>query len=241
MADTAITIITDALLDLGVISDGETPTASQAAGGLRKLNNLIDAWNIDNMLVYGAVQNIFPLVGGQAVYTMGTGGNFNIARPNRVMSAFIRDTSLPLAQRYDQEITIFNDQEYAELPFKNWTGQYPFMGIYIDSSYPLLNVYVNPIPTNSQYQLVIWTEGIIGNLTLDQVISLPPGYKRALTANLVVELAASYGQPVASTTALIASSSKTDIRNLNMQFNSLNIDPRLLGYGKYDIASNRYL
>ena len=240
MAYTALTIITDALLDLGVIAGEETPAASDASGGLRKLNNLLDAWNIDPTLAYGAYENVFNLTPNQGVYTLGAGGDFNIPRPNRFLSAYIRDTSLPVEQRYDQPIEIFNDQEYADLPYKAWTSTYPFLGIFIDSTFPLQNVYLNPVPNSSQYQLVLWTEGVLSNLTLDQVISLPPGYKRALTANLTIELAAQYGQPVAQTTAMIASSSKADIRALNQQFNTLSLPRQLTGGGWYMIESNRY-
>jgi len=58
MADTALTIITDSLLDIGVLADEEVPTASQAAGALRKLNNLIDSWNIESLIEFPAVDPV---------------------------------------------------------------------------------------------------------------------------------------------------------------------------------------
>jgi hypothetical protein len=41
---TNIQIISDALLDLGVINESETPSAEQGSHALRKLNEMLEAW-----------------------------------------------------------------------------------------------------------------------------------------------------------------------------------------------------
>jgi hypothetical protein len=41
---TNIELITDALLDLGVINESETPTAEQGQHALRKLNQMLEKW-----------------------------------------------------------------------------------------------------------------------------------------------------------------------------------------------------
>lgn len=226
MVETARTLVTNALLDLGVIAEGETPTASQAVGGLRKLNNMIDAWNIENLMVYGSTQNVFPLVSNDGVYTLGTGGDFNIPRPDNIISAYVRDSSLPAAQIYDFPLYIYNTQEYADVRLKGLTTALP-QGVYFDDSFPLINVYVYPVPSTAQYSLVIWTPGILPTLTLDTVISLAPGYKRALESNLVIELAASYERQPPQTVISIAQSSKADLKTKNFQLGELQIDDRL--------------
>lgn len=43
MTDT-ITIISDALLELGVINESETPSAEQGSHALRKLNQMLEEW-----------------------------------------------------------------------------------------------------------------------------------------------------------------------------------------------------
>jgi len=42
---TNIELITDALLELAVINESETPSAEQAAGALRRLNQLMEEWD----------------------------------------------------------------------------------------------------------------------------------------------------------------------------------------------------
>ena len=230
MAYTALTIITDALVDIGVLADEETPTAAQAAGGLRKLNNMIESWNIESLLVYGSFPNVFPLVSNQGVYTLGAGGNFNIPRPNYIVYASVRDQSLPVAQRLDYPLYIYTDQEYAEVSLKGLTGSLP-LGVYFDQTFPLINTYVFPVPSTGQYSLVIWTQGIIGELLLNDTIDLAAGYKRALTANLCEELAPSYGLEVPSSVQKMAIESKAALKLKNFQLNELSIDPKLTGRG----------
>lgn len=231
MADTALDIITNALLDLGVLADEETPTASQAAGGLRKLNNLIESWNIENLMLYGASQDVFSLVANQTAYTIGAGGDFNIPRPNNITSAYIRDMNQPAATRVDFPLYIYTQQEYADYALKGMTNNF-LWGVYFDTDYPFITAYFTPVPATSQYSFVMWTDNIITSLTLNQTISLAPGYARALEANLAVELAASYGVDIPPSVAAIAISSKADLKTKNFDLNELQIDDRLEG-GSY--------
>lgn len=236
MVDTARTIVTDALRDAGVVADEETPTASQVVGGLRKFNNMIDAWNIDNLLVYGSTQYVFPFVPNKGTYTLGPGGDFNMPRPNSITSAYIRDTTLPLDQQMDYEIKIFNNNEYADIPWKNMQSTYPFMGVWFDDSFPLINVKVVPVPTTNQYSLVFWVNGIISNFALNDPILLAPGYKRALTANLVIELCDSYSIEPRASTVRIAGESKQGLMRQNVQIDELYTG----GWRGYDVLTNRY-
>lgn len=49
MAKTNISVITDALRDLNVISETETPSAEQGAHALRLLNEMMEAWDEDGV------------------------------------------------------------------------------------------------------------------------------------------------------------------------------------------------
>lgn len=239
MVDTALTLITDALLDLGVLADEELPTASQSAGGLRKLNNMLEAWNIDDLLVYSSTERVLPLVSNQSTYTIGTGGDLNIPRPNFITSAYVRDTLLPVDQRVDIPLYMFNNQEWADVPFKGQVTTYPYNGIWFDQTFPLITAHVNPVPATSQYSVVFWESGILTNMNINTVIILPPGYKRAITSNLCLELAPSYQVEVPADVRDIATKSKGQLSVKNLQINELSIDPRLCG-GLYNILTNRY-
>jgi len=233
MAYTALNLITDVLLDMGVIADQETPTAAQSTGALVKLNDLIESWNLDPQKLYGSTQYILPFVANQASYTIGSGGDLNISRPNQITQAFVRNTFAVATQQQDIPITILNDQQWADIPVKGQVGTYPY-AVWFDMTYPLITAYITPIATGSNYSLVIWDNNDNAALTLSTVLSLPPGYKRALKYGLYIELATGYQIPVPQEIANLAATSKMSIDRQNLQINQLETTCAT----RYDILSN---
>jgi hypothetical protein len=233
MAYTTLNLITDVLLDMGVIADQQTPTAAQSTGALVKLNDLIESWNLDPQKLYGATQHIIPFVANQATYTIGSGGDLNIARPNDITAAFVRSTFASPTQQQDIPITILNDQQWADIPVKGQVGSYPY-AVWFNMTFPLITAYITPIANLTNYSLVLWDKNDNGTLALNTVLSLPAGYKRALKYGLFIELAPSYQIPVSQEIATLAVTSKMSIDRQNLQINTLETS----GATRYDILSN---
>ena len=233
MAYTALNLITDVLLDMGVLADQQTPTAAQSVGALTKLNDLIESWNLDPQKLYGATQYILPFVPNQVSYTIGTGGDLNIPRPNDITAAFVRSTFQVPSQQQDIPITILNDQQWADIPVKEMVGTYPY-AVWFNMTYPLITAYITPIATSANYSLVFWDKNDNATLSLNTVLSLPSGYKRALKYGLFIELAAGYQIPVPDSIASLAVTSKLSIDRQNLQINTLETS----GATRYDILSN---
>jgi len=234
MAYTALNLITDVLLDMGVIADQEVPTAAQSVGALTKLNDLIESWNLDPQKLYGATQSILPFVANQATYTIGLGGNLNIARPNNITAAFVRNTTATPSQQQDIPITTLTDQQWADIPVKGMTGTFPY-AVWFNMTNPLIVAHVTPIPTGSNYSLVVWDNNDNALLALNTVLALPPAYKRALKYGLFIELAAGYQLPVPESIGALAATSKLSIDRQNIQINTLETSCPI----RYDILSNR--
>lgn len=237
MAYTALNLITDVLLDMGVIADEQTPTNSQAVGALTKLNDLIESWNIDTDAVYGANQYILPMVAGQQTYTIGAGGNLDIPRPTLITQAFVRNITAPLTYQTDWPIPILTNQQWANIPQKGFTSSYPFLGVWFDNTFPLITAYLSPIPINSSYSLVFWAEALNSTLSINTILQLPPGYKRALKYALYTELAPGYQIDIPEEVANKAITSKNQIDRYNMQINELKTSER----GFYNITNNRII
>jgi hypothetical protein len=66
-----IDIISRALKDIGALEAGETPTSEAATDALDMLNDLIDQWSNEDMMVYNTTEIIFPVIAGQTQYTIG--------------------------------------------------------------------------------------------------------------------------------------------------------------------------
>ena len=66
-----IDIISRALKDIGALEAGETPTPEAAQDAFDMLNDLVDQWSNEDMMVYNTTEIIFPLISGQVQYTIG--------------------------------------------------------------------------------------------------------------------------------------------------------------------------
>ena len=77
MATKPIDIISRALKDIGALEAGETPTPESAQDAFDMLNDLVDQWSNEDMMVYYKSEIVFPIVSGQTQYTIGPTGNIN--------------------------------------------------------------------------------------------------------------------------------------------------------------------
>lgn len=66
-----IDIISRALKDIGALEAGETPTPDAAKDAFEMMNDLIDQWSNENMMVYNVTEIICPVIAGQVQYTIG--------------------------------------------------------------------------------------------------------------------------------------------------------------------------
>jgi hypothetical protein len=69
-----IDIITRAMKDIGAIASAEVPSANEAQDALDMLNDMIDQWSNEDMMVFYKTEIVFPITPGQTQYTIGPGG-----------------------------------------------------------------------------------------------------------------------------------------------------------------------
>jgi hypothetical protein len=66
-----IDIISRSLKDIGALEAGEQPSADSAQDAFEMMNDLIDQWSNEDMMVFNITEIIFPVVSGQVQYTIG--------------------------------------------------------------------------------------------------------------------------------------------------------------------------
>jgi len=69
-----IDIISRSLKDIGALEAGENPTPEAAQDAFDMLNDMVDQWSNEDMMVYYKNEIIFPITNGQTQYTIGPGG-----------------------------------------------------------------------------------------------------------------------------------------------------------------------
>lgn len=224
---TVFDVIVSAMQNIGAIAIEEVPTAAEAQSAFNDLNNMIQMWNTESLMIYDIVTEVFPYVAGQSVYTMGTGGNFNTNRPVRIEGAWTRDSQ---GNDYSMQVTE-NFEDYASIVSKYTTSTLPTI-LYDDGNFPLKNLTLWPVPSSGAFSLVLWSwKAIMSFSNLTDVLSLPPGYQTAIEFGLSVYISPKYGKPITPDLARMAAESKAQIKRINTVVDEMNFDDTLMGKG----------
>lgn len=220
-------LITGSLRDLGALGVAEVASADEANDALMVLNQMLGIWQTESLMVYSRTEQNFPYISGQRTYTVGPGGDLNIPRPIRIDAAYARNPQLN-----DLDIYVCKSfQDYADIVSKGAQSTL-ITAIYYDPTYPLGTLYVWPIPSDSSYSLVLWLWGVLSTYTsVNNVVSLPPGYELAIRANLAVHLSPRYGRPVSNELAMMANQSKAQLKRTNVDVPTMGFDRSLGGSG----------
>jgi len=78
-------IVSRALKDIGALEAGETPTPDAAKDAFDMMNDMIDQWSNENMMVFNVTEIICPVIAGQTQYTIGP----NPSTQNFIGASFI--------------------------------------------------------------------------------------------------------------------------------------------------------
>jgi hypothetical protein len=89
-----IDIISRALKDIGALEAGEVPDAFQAQDAFDMLNDLIDQWSNESMMVSYKTEIIFPITSGQTQYTIGPSGQIGAVFAGSIAGTTLTVTSI---------------------------------------------------------------------------------------------------------------------------------------------------
>jgi hypothetical protein len=116
-------------------------------------------------------------------------GDFPIPRPLRITHGYTRFNALDFTLDVAETET-----QYNELLYKAQPGPWPTVAWYNNQfPYGLLNAYQTP---GNGAELHLFTDTILSNLTLNQIIIMPQGYSRMLKWMMAEELWPEYMGPV---------------------------------------------
>jgi len=209
--DTAGDIINGSLRLLGVLAEGEVPSAETSQDALRAMNQMVDSWNTERLSVYSTQDQVFTWPAGQLSRTMGPTGDFVGNRPVLLDDAtYFKDPGTGVSYG----IKFINQQQYDGIAVKTVTSTYPQV-IFVNMTFPDIDMYVYPKPTRDLEWHFISVEELTQPATLDTVLHFPPGYLRAFRYNLACELAPEFGVEPAPQVQRLAMASKRNLKRIN--------------------------
>lgn len=203
-------LVTRALRVATVVGAGETPDADDAADALLNLNLMLDAWQAERLYVFAVVERTGTLVAGTATYTVGTGATFNVPRPVRIEWAYTRDS-----QSYDRQIDIVPDQVFAQIPLKSQGNNFPTV-LWYEQAYPLGIIHLWELPTSGlTLRFGAWTV-LSEYASLNDAVSLPPGYEDAIVFSLAERICPEYGKAISVDLMRQATNARANIQQDNL-------------------------
>jgi hypothetical protein len=208
---TAGDIINGSLRLLGVLAEGEVPSAETSQDALNAMNQMIDSWNTERLAVFSTQDQVFTWPASTISRTLGPSGNFVGNRPILLDDAtYYIDASTGVSYG----IKMINQQQYDGIAVKTVTSTYPQV-IFTNMTYPNIEMFVYPVPTRAlQWHFISVTE-LTQPATLATVLSFPPGYLRTFRYNLACEMAPEFGVEPSPQVRRIAMTSKRNIKRIN--------------------------
>ena len=203
--------INRALRLLGVLAEGETPSAAVSQDALTAMNQMIDSWNTERLSVYATQDQVFNWPPSTRSRTLGPTGDFVGNRPILLDDAtYFRDPQTNVSYG----IKIINQQQYDGIAVKTVTSTYPQV-IWVNMTFPDIEMYIYPVPTRLLEWHFVSVEELSAPANLATQLYFPPGYLRAFAYNLAMEIAPEFGVEPSPQVQRIAMASKRDLKRIN--------------------------
>lgn len=208
---TLLDLLTGSLRLIGAANPGEALDAVAAKDALQALNDLIESLNLEHLTNPTGVRRVdVTCAAGQAMRTIGAGGDFAVSRPVVIEKAFVT------VNGFEYEVEVIEADRWSSIPNKGLSGipQY----LYYSQENPLGKVFLHPVPAQN-YALALWCWDSLPTYTMAQLnveLVLPPGYSRMYRYNLALELASDgYGKEPSAAVVNNAVESKAAIKRAN--------------------------
>ena len=203
--------INRALRLLGVLAEGEVPSAETSQDALMAMNQMIDSWDTERLSVFCTQDQVFTWPAGLVSRTLGPTGDFVGLRPVLLDdSTYYRDPGTGVSFG----VKFINQQQYNGIAVKTVTSTYPQV-IFVNNTFPDIDMYVYPRPTRDLEWHFVSVQKLDNPAGLATVLLFPPGYLRAFTYNLAMEIAPEFGLEPSPQVQRIAMTSKRNLKRIN--------------------------
>ena len=203
--------INRALRLLGVLAEGETPSASVSQDALMAMNQMIDSWNTERLSTFVTQDQVYTWPAGIIARDLGPSGDFVGNRPIQIDDAtYYRDPSTNVSFG----IKFINQQQYDGIAVKTVTSTYPQVA-WVNMGFPDVTITIYPKPTRDLEWHFVSVQELDQPADLSTVLYFPPGYLRAFTYNLAMEFAPEFGVDPSKQVQRIAMTSKRDLKRIN--------------------------
>lgn len=236
-AVTASDIINGSLRLIGMLAEGETPSAGTAADALVAMQQMIESWNTERLSVYSTQDQVFTWPASTISRTLGPTGDFIGNRPVLLDdSTYFRDATTGVSYG----IKMINQQQYNGIAVKTVTSTYPQV-MWVNMTHPNIEMYLYPVPFRALEFHFVSIDELTQPASLGTTLAFPPGYLRAFRYNLACEMAPEFGVEPSPQVKRIAMSAKRNLKRVNAPEDVMSIPYSIVGTRqRYNVYAGNY-
>lgn len=189
---------------------------------------MLGMWNAEMGALFYETLDSLTWTSGNASRTIGTSGDFNVARPLEIIGAQYRDSGSS-----DYTLAIISHREYQEITTKTVQTAIPSHLAYNPTiSSGLGTLFIWPVP-QADFTFRLNSRKPLADLTGSGTVTLPPGFEDAIVNNLALRLCDFSGIDPTPVLVKNAQRSFAALERAGKQFNMAKIDPLLPGQSTY--------
>ena len=226
--------INRALRLLGVLAEGESPSASESRDALVALNQMLDSWDTERLAVFATTTQTLTWPAGQASQTLGPTGDLVGTRP-----VTLDPSTYFVVNGVSYPVQLLNDDQYNAIPSKTVTSTLPEF-VYVNPTFPDATLTLYPVPSQDIEFHFVSVAPLSQPVSLTTELAFPPGYLRAFAYNLALEIAPEFGVQPSQDVRRIAVTSKRNLKRINNPDDVLVIPAPMLGLGRFNVYSGDF-
>jgi hypothetical protein len=226
LAFTVRALITDALVEIGVLEPGEQANAGQIALGLRRVQTMIDTWAADRLTLSLQLQTTFTWPASTSSVQVGPGQTVDMVRPMWMNAiSFIIPGSSPAIE---VPIGMMDEDAYSSLSIKGLPSALPTQSFYqtnLTDNFGTLFLWPQP----QSLSIVLYTpQAVSVPASLNSILQGPPGYQDAFLYQLALRLCSPMGVQIPPLLPRMAAAAFENMKKPNIDPGAMSIDPALV-------------
>ena len=226
-SNTVYGIIADAMMDAGLLQEGDDPNSEQLATYMRRLNDIINLWQVDGLKLFLLEEITVPLVAGQAAYTLNPTVGSVPTRHLRVLQGRVQSGSGAQVR----PLRAISWREWNSLP-RGVQG--PVTGYLVDKqpTSTVVNVWNTPDSNEATNSAIFLVHTQADNpFNLESNVSFPQEWRIALRWGLADDICTGQPEAIMARCQQRASLYKEALENFDVEDTDTSFAPDLSGYG----------
>lgn len=225
---TALSIITDAMVEIGAYAPGEIIAARHEQLGLLRFQNQLNSWQTDMLTLNLQDRDLFTLTTGVSTFTIGPGGDLDTTRPVWVNGInYLNPGSSPANE---VPMAPMGTDQYMALSQKTLTNalpqQYYYNGTFTPTN-PWAEVFIWPTVTQNVQLAIYLPRGIDVPAKLTTQVGGPQGYAEAFMYQLALRLCTPMSRPIPDGLPEMAAAAFARMKRPNVDPGLLAVDAAL--------------